>query len=174
MNFLKLLYVILIVFSTIYSSENKNFNLTFEGFDDFYIGLGRNRNKFHLKFRLGLDYTRNKYKDVISINILKTSIGVNSGFLILPVESIELIPSIGFNFKYRIEWMSSYNYIPEAYHSYKLGPNANITVYKLFDSFIIGGSIDLLFLHFERTPNKDWNKIFEVSFKPHFIIGFRF
>lgn len=165
-----LLILSFIGFSNAYSSENRTFNLTFEGFDNLYIGAGFNIKKFHTKLRLGCDYKMKKYQDFFTTHQLKPSAGVNFGLIKIPKENIELIPSIGFNVISHFDWISG----GDVGYSYRLGPNANLAFYKLFKSFIIGGSLDVLFLTFERTENESWNTLFDVSFKPHFIIGYRF
>lgn len=173
MKFQKIIFTVLIVFCIAYSDENRNFSLTLEGFDAIHIGAGINKNKFHMKFKLGLDYTRNNYQNVITENEFTPTIGVNFGLLTSPSESVELIPAIGLNFYTNLDWLSG-DPDGNVYYSFKFGPNANLTVYKLFKSFIIGGSVNLCLFTFERVEKDNWNKSLNVTFKPHFIIGFRF
>lgn len=173
MNFLRITFICLIFMSSVYSKERMNFDITLEGFDDVNLGASLNfpKEQFQIKFKLGLDYTRNKYKDAFTTNTLKTSVGVHFGILTYPTESIELIPALGFNFHARLGKTKG---IDESYNSFKLGPNTNFTIYKLFNSFIIGVSLNLALITFEWVEEGNWNRTLEIYFKPHFIIGFRF
>ena len=81
MNLMKVICIAVIFFSSVYSDEKKNINLTLEGFDDFHIGLGLHKNKFHGLIKLGLGFTRKYYQDAFHTNLLETHIGINLGKL---------------------------------------------------------------------------------------------
>lgn len=178
MNFIKVICLIFIVFNSIHSSEDKNLSLTLEGFDNLQLCTGVNMRKIHFNLKLGLGYKRSRYGEVITHKALNTSAGLNFGLLFIPVETVEIIPTLGCNFHIKFDWMeddpNSDDQVNDVNYTYKWEPNTSITVYKLFNSLIIGGGLNLVLFSFEWIEPYMWNKDFEISIKPHFIIGFRF